>query len=149
MDSENFANGNCNARRGALGRNIESYHGVLSIVGQFSTCRPLYSNRSQPQRVADHAYRRERHCRSGDDWRKKQTECRIENPSCDRYPGGVVHERKEEVLADVAHGGLGKAHKQLSVLRAALQAPHDRITIKPVAHSRGPRNIQSGNVGPT
>src|ERR1700682_4246490 len=27
-----------------------------------------------------------------------------------------------------------KAHKQLSVLRAALQAHHDRMTIKPVAH---------------
>jgi transposase-like protein len=27
-----------------------------------------------------------------------------------------------------------KAHKQLSVLRAALQVHHDRMTIKPVAH---------------
>jgi len=27
-----------------------------------------------------------------------------------------------------------KAHKQLSVLRAALQAHHDRMAIKPVAH---------------
>jgi hypothetical protein len=27
-----------------------------------------------------------------------------------------------------------KAHKQLSVLRGALQARHDRMTIKPVAH---------------
>ena len=43
-----------------------------------------------------------------------------------------------------------KAHKQLSVLRAALQAHHDRMTIKhALPTSRGPRNIHSGNVGAT
>ncbi|MFK4532083.1 hypothetical protein ABIA00_000266 [Bradyrhizobium ottawaense] len=42
-----------------------------------------------------------------------------------------------------------KAHKQLSVLRTALQARHNRMTITPLPTSRGPRNIHSGNVGPT
>jgi hypothetical protein len=41
-----------------------------------------------------------------------------------------------------------KAHKQLSVLRAALQAHHDRMTTSPLPASRGPRNIHSANAGP-
>lgn len=39
-----------------------------------------------------------------------------------------------------------KAHKQLPVLRAALQAHQDHMTIKPVAHVT--RAAHSGNVGP-
>ena len=60
----------------------------------------------QPQRVADDAYRRQRHRRGRDDRRQQQAERGIENACGDRDAGGVVDEGEEQVLADIAHGRL-------------------------------------------
>ena len=69
----------------------------------------LQPRHPQPQRIADHAHRRQRHRRGGDDRRQQQAESRIEDARGDRDAGGVVDEGEEQVLPDVAHGRLRQA----------------------------------------
>ena len=61
---------------------------------------------AQPQGVADHADRRQRHRRGSDDRRQQEPEHRIEHAGGNRHAGGIVDEGKEQVLPDVAHGRL-------------------------------------------
>ena len=69
--------------------------------------RPRVSaGRPQPQRVADHADRRQRHRGGRDDRRQQDAEGGIEDARRDRDAGRVVDEGEEQVLADVAHGRL-------------------------------------------
>ena len=64
----------------------------------------LKSDAPQPQRVADHAHRRQRHCRRTNDRRQQNAERGIENAGGDRYGRAVIDEGEEQVLPDVAHG---------------------------------------------
>src|SRR5260221_12782799 len=59
---------------------------------------------AESERVADHTYRRERHCRGGNDRGEQQAEDRVEHARGDGDAGGVVDKGEEQILPDVAHG---------------------------------------------
>src|SRR3984893_17731716 len=61
---------------------------------------------AQPQGIANHAHRRQCHGRGGDDRREQDTEMGIQDARGNRDAGGIVDERKEKILPDVAHGRL-------------------------------------------
>src|SRR5450631_4377609 len=64
---------------------------------------------AQPQRIGDHADRAQRHRRRSDDGRQQDAESRVKDAGGDRYAGGIVAEREEQVLPDVAHRRLRQA----------------------------------------
>src|SRR5216684_2379300 len=61
---------------------------------------------AQSQGIADDAHRRQRHGGGGNDRREQDAEMGIEDARGNRDAGGVVDEREEQVLSDVAHGRL-------------------------------------------
>src|SRR5713226_7692834 len=81
----------------------------------------LKTGHAQSQRIADDTHRRKRHGRGGDDRREQNTEMGIEDASRNRDPGGVVDKRKEQVLADVAHGRLREPTGANDAAEIALQ----------------------------
>src|SRR6476620_5273202 len=66
----------------------------------FSEPNPL-----QTQRVRDYRDGAQAHRSAGDDRTEEPAEERIENSGGDRDPKGVVNEREEKVLPDIAHDG--------------------------------------------
>ena len=63
----------------------------------------------QPQRVGNDGYGTECHRRAGNHRTKKQAQYGIQEPRCDGHPKDIVEKRKEQVLADIAHGALAQA----------------------------------------
>src|SRR5215475_3832124 len=63
---------------------------------------------AQAERVGDHGNGAEAHRGGGEDRAEKNSEERIENAGCDRDSNSVVDEGEEQVLPDVAHGGLAQ-----------------------------------------
>ena len=77
--------------------------GALACCGLAQSLEP---HSRQPQRVADHADRRQRHRRRTDHRRQQDAERRIEHAGGDRHACSVVDEGEHQVLPDVAHHDL-------------------------------------------
>ena len=73
-----------------------------------ATGSPSKPNEPQSERVRDDADRAGGHRGGCKDRTQKDTEKRVQEPRSDGYSRHVVDEREEEVLANVAHGGLGE-----------------------------------------
>src|SRR5690554_608466 len=73
---------------------------------------------SKPQSIADHRYRGEAHGCSSDHRRHEKPGNRIEQPGSNRHTCGVVKEREEQVLADIADCADGE-----------LPSPHDAVEV--------------------
>src|SRR5712692_4268473 len=72
----------------------------------------------QPQRIRDHRHRAEAHGCRRNDGAQQQTEEWIQHACRNGHAQGVVDEGKEQVLADVAHGGsaeLARAHDSAEI----------------------------------
>ena len=107
-------------------------------VATFADHALVDRNSSQPQCVADHADRGERHGGRRDDRRQKNVEARIEHASGNRHARAIVNEREEEVLPYVAHRSLRKAARAHYSLQVALEERDARALYRHVrAVSRG------------
>src|SRR6185369_11856758 len=71
----------------------------------------LEPNPLQTQRVRDHRDGAEAHGRACDHWTEQPAEEREENAGGDRDAEGVVDEREEKVLPDVAHDGAAEMNR--------------------------------------
>src|SRR3546814_467143 len=94
----------CRARQQGQGRKDVAEHLVL-LSGSVTS----NTGGSEPQRIGDHGNRRGAHGEGGEHRTDEDAEQRIEDASRDRHACAVVDEREEQVLADVAHGGVGQA----------------------------------------
>src|SRR6202035_5137021 len=78
---------------GSIARPRAAMAGFAGAAGMRG--RGLKLNPPQPQRIADHAGRRECHGGGPDDRRQQNAEGRVEHASRDRNSGGVVDEGEE------------------------------------------------------
>src|SRR5579864_3143350 len=81
--------------------------GIIASVGSGdagSAMRLLKSDATQTECVGDHRYGAEGHRGTGENGTEKQAEKWVENSGGDGNAKRVIGERKEEILANIAHG---------------------------------------------
>src|ERR1700682_5409375 len=97
-------------------------HGFPSTISDDAVGSDYSQRRhAQSQGVADDAHRWQRHGGGGNDRREQDAEMGIEDACSNRDAGGVIDEREEQILPDVAHGRLREPAGANDAAQIALQ----------------------------